>query len=86
LIVPGEENTLDLRGLRLGEALERVERFFDLCVIKHVSPVLLIHGHGTGRLKAGLRENLRDSPYVAAFRPGEGREGGDGVTVVALKL
>ncbi len=85
-ILPGEDNTVDLRGLRLSVALERAERFFDLCVVKHVSPVLVIHGHGTGRLKTGLRQELEDNPYVAAFRPGEGREGGDGVTVVALKL
>ena len=82
----GDENTLDLRGLRLADALERTEQFFDLCVFKHVSPVLLIHGHGTGRLKTGIRTQLIDSPYVAAYRAGEGREGGDGVTVVSLNL
>jgi DNA mismatch repair protein MutS2 len=86
LILPTEENTLDLRGLDLASALERTERFLDLCVVKHISPVLLIHGHGTGRLKSGLREKLGESAYVLAFRPGERREGGDGVTVVALKL
>ena len=84
--VAGEENTLDLRGLRLDEALEQAERFFDLCTVKHISPVLVIHGHGTGRLKAGLRENLQRSPYVSAFRAGERGEGRDGVTVVALNL
>ncbi len=85
-LLPTAENTLDLRGLRLDEALERTERFFDACLMKHVSPVLLIHGHGTGKLKAGLRERLKDSRYVAALRPGEGGEGRDGVTVVALNL
>ncbi len=80
------ENTLDLRGLRLEEALEEAERFLDHCTMKHVSPVMLIHGHGTGRLKIGLREHLQDSRYTAAFRPGEAGEGGDGVTIVALNL
>jgi DNA mismatch repair protein MutS2 len=46
----------------------------------------VIHGHGTGKLKTGLREHLRDSPYVAAYRPGEAGEGRDGVTIVALHL
>jgi DNA mismatch repair protein MutS2 len=81
-----EENTLDLRGQRLEVALDKTEAFCDLGVVKHVSPLLLIHGHGTGKLKAGIREWLTDNRYVAAFRPGEGGEGGDGVTVVALNL
>ena len=81
-----EENTLDVRGLRLEEAVEEAERFFDRCTVKHVSPVMVIHGHGTGRLKAGLRERLQGSPYVTAFRPGREGEGRDGVTIVALNL
>jgi DNA mismatch repair protein MutS2 len=85
-LLPTAENTLDLRGLRLDEALEQAERFFDVCMMKHVSPVMLIHGHGTGKLKAGLRERLKDSRYVAHLRPGEAGEGRDGVTVVALNL
>ena len=81
-----EDNTLDVRGLALEDALEETERFFDLCTMKHVSPVMVIHGHGTGRLKNGLRDQLRGSLYVTAFRPGGEREGRDGVTVVALNL
>jgi len=84
--VPTSENTLDLRGMRLEEAWEQAEPFFDRCVMKHVSPVLLIHGHGTGRLKAGVRARLEGCRYVAGFRPGAKGEGGDGVTVVALNL
>ena len=80
------ENALDVRGLRLEEAVEQAERFFDVCMMKHVSPVILIHGHGTGRLKAGLRERLKTSRYVAALRPGDAGEGRDGVTVLALNL
>lgn len=80
------DNTLDVRGLSLEEALEEAERFFDQCTMKHVSPVMVIHGHGTGRLKSGLRDRLRSSLYVTAFRPGGEGEGRDGVTVVALNL
>ncbi|MBI4083584.1 MAG: Smr/MutS family protein [Candidatus Lambdaproteobacteria bacterium] len=84
--VPSSENSLDLRGMRLEEALEQCDRFFDHCIVKHVSPVLLIHGHGTGRLRAGLRARLKESPYVAELRPGRRGEGSDGVTVVTLSV
>ncbi|MCZ6629460.1 MAG: Smr/MutS family protein [SAR324 cluster bacterium] len=85
-VLPGPENTLDLRGLRLTAALARVEEFCDVSVMKYISPVVLIHGHGTGKLKAGVRDWLGASAYVSGFRPGAGGEGWDGVTVVALNL
>ena len=85
-VLSGRENTLDLRGLRLAVALTRVEEFCDMSVMKYVSPVVLIHGHGTGKLKSGVRDWLKASSYVAGFRPGAGGEGWDGVTVVALNL
>lgn len=84
--LPREDNTLDLRGHRLHDAMEEVDAFFDLCVVKHINPVVIIHGHGTGALKSGLRTKLRDNPYVEAFRAGDKTEGADGVTVVALNL
>ena len=84
--MPTEQNTLDLRGLRVFEALEKTDAFLDHCMVKHITPVVLIHGHGTGRLKQGLREQLSESGYVRALRPGQGGEGRDGVTVVELNV
>jgi dsDNA-specific endonuclease/ATPase MutS2 len=47
---------------------------------------VLIHGHGEGTLKAAVRDALRSNcPYDVRFRAGLDQEGGDGVTIVALK-
>lgn len=77
-------NTLDLRGHRVLEAVDELEKFLDHSTVAHVSPVMIIHGHGTGAVKAAVRDYLRTSSYVDSSRPGEPYEGGDGVTVVEL--
>jgi DNA mismatch repair protein MutS2 len=79
------DNTIDLRGLRQHEALGMAEQFLDRCLGAGRRVAFLIHGHGTGALRDGLRQALRSSSYVARIRPGELREGGDGVTVVWLR-
>ena len=78
-------NTLDLRGQRVDEALARVERFLDDLFGAGEPSAFIVHGHGTGALRAAVREHLADSPYARHFRAGTDTEGGDGVTVVALK-
>lgn len=80
--VPGESNTLDLRGKRVEEALTEVEQFVDQCYRLQLSPLMIIHGHGTGALKAAVRDYLSTCSYEAKSRPGESYEGGDGVTIV----
>ena len=77
--------TLDLRGYRVEEALDEVERYLDQASLANLTPVYIIHGHGTGALKQAVREFLSTSPYVAKFRPGNESEGGDGVCAVDIK-
>lgn len=77
-------STLDLRGYRTEEALDEVESYLDKASLANLTPVYIIHGHGTGALKQAVREFLKTSPYVAKFRPGEDTEGGDGVSVVDI--
>jgi DNA mismatch repair protein MutS2 len=80
-----EADVVDVRGRATEEALDLVVSALDRAALLGAPTVRIIHGHGTGRLKAVLREYLGRSEYVAAFRPGERAEGGDGVTVVQLR-
>ncbi len=76
---------VDLRGKAVDESLEATEAAFDQALLQGISSILVVHGHGTGKLKASLRTYFSESPYVTTFRPGERSEGGDGVTVVELR-
>ena len=76
---------LDLRGRMADEALDATVAALDRAALTGAPLLRIIHGHGTGRLKAVVRDYLKGSPYVAAFRAGERAEGGDGVTVVQLR-
>ena len=78
-------NTLDIRGERVEEALDKLEAYLDKASLANLSPVYIIHGHGTGALKAAVRDFISTSPYVAKYRAGEDTEGGDGVSVIDIK-
>jgi DNA mismatch repair protein MutS2 len=78
------ENTIDLRGVRVEDALERLEAFFDMRMKEGHSRVFILHGHGTGMLKKAIRESAKNNKYVESFRAGEKDEGGDAFTVVEL--
>ena len=75
---------MDLRGLRVDEAVSRVETALNDAALDGVSLVRIIHGKGTGALRRGIREFLADHPLVQAATDGEG-PGGDGVTVAHLR-
>lgn len=79
------QKEIDVRGLYLDDALSEIEKELDFCYRKSYSRVKIIHGHGTGSLKIGIRKYLRNSIYVSAFRPAELNDGGDGVTIVEIK-
>ena len=77
-------NTLDLRGFRVLEAMAILEKFLDDAMRAEEDAVWIIHGHGTGAMKAAVREKLQELPYVADQMPAEPRDGGDGVTVALI--
>lgn len=76
---------VDLRGMTIGEAEVEVDKFLDECVLSGLNEVSLIHGKGTGALRAGLHEYLRHHPHVRKYRLGRFGEGDLGVTIVELK-
>ncbi len=76
--------SLDLRGARVEEALELLDRYIDQAATAEVGRVTVIHGHGSGALRDAVRELLAAHPLVREFRPGERGEGGDGATIVSL--
>ncbi|WP_227765797.1 endonuclease MutS2 [Zhaonella formicivorans] len=78
-------NELDLRGLLVEEALEKVDKYLDDAVLANLPNVYLIHGKGTGALRSAIKEHLLRHPHVKNFRIGDYSEGGTGVTVVQLK-
>ncbi|MBS0184683.1 MAG: endonuclease MutS2 [Nitrospira sp.] len=80
-----EQAVVDVRGQAADEALDQVVAALDRATLDGAPYLRIIHGHGTGRLKSVLREYLKESPYVAEFRPGDRTEGGDGVTVAKLR-
>jgi DNA mismatch repair protein MutS2 len=77
-------NKLDLRGYRVEEALDSLEEFLDKASLINLSPVYVVHGHGTGALKSAVGDFVANSPYVAKYRYGESSEGSDGVTVIDI--
>jgi Mismatch repair ATPase (MutS family) len=75
----------DVRGNTLDEAILAVDMFLDGAMINKLREVNIIHGKGTGVLRAGIHKHLKHHPAVKEFRLGRYGEGEDGVTVVTLK-
>ncbi|NWF53052.1 MAG: endonuclease MutS2 [Nitrospirae bacterium] len=76
---------LNIIGLKVDEALARVEPFLNHAFIQNISEVIIIHGVGTGKLLSAVRDYLKGHPLVKRFRKGELSEGGNGVTFVTMK-
>jgi DNA mismatch repair protein MutS2 len=76
--------SIDVRGLRVDEAVPIVEKAIDDASLAGLESIRIIHGKGTGQLARGIREFLRGYPQVASAKTAPDREGGTGVTVVTL--
>jgi DNA mismatch repair protein MutS2 len=76
---------LDLRGRTVDEAVDEVDRALDGLVVSGGTWLRIIHGKGTGALRAAVSEQLKRDSRVREFRAGEPGEGGTGVTIAVLK-
>jgi len=76
---------LDMRGMRVDEGLAEVEKYLDDACVAGLPMVQLVHGKGTGALRAAVQNLLKEHRRVKTYRLGEQGEGGSGVTVVELK-
>lgn len=75
---------LDLRGMDSVEAICVLDRYLDEAMRSNISPVRIIHGKGTGTLRAAVHQSLRKNRFVKSFRLGVYGEGEDGVTIVEI--
>jgi DNA mismatch repair protein MutS2 len=79
------DNTLDLRGVRVAEAEERIDAFLDRLFGQGESVGFVLHGHGTFALRDRVREHLGSSSYIEHARAAEADEGGAAFTVFWLR-
>ncbi|TQK73802.1 DNA mismatch repair protein MutS2 [Brevibacillus sp. AG162] len=76
---------LDLRGYNVEDSIREIDQFLDDALLAGLHSVSIIHGHGTGVLRKGVHEYLRNHRNVKSFRLGGQGEGGVGATIAELK-
>ncbi|MDJ0797624.1 MAG: endonuclease MutS2 [Calothrix sp. MO_167.B12] len=75
------KNTIDLRGKRVSDA----EIILDRAISEATGPIWIIHGHGTGKLRQGVQEFLRQHPQVRSYEAAPQTDGGTGVTIAHVE-
>ncbi len=79
---PGLE--VSLRGMMVEDALDELERYLEKAYLAGLPFVRIVHGKGTGKLRAAVRDALRGHSYVKSFEEAHPNEGGEGVTVAII--
>ncbi len=76
---------INLIGRTVDEATEELEKYLDRAFLAGLPRVRVIHGHGAGILRRGVREFLKNHPHVAGIAEAPQNEGGMGATLVELR-
>lgn len=84
-LTAASDTRCDLRGLTVEEAIMTVDLFIDNMVMSGLPEVTIIHGKGTGALRAAIQQHLKKHPQVKSYRLGTFGEGENGVTIATLK-
>ena len=79
--IPSE---LDLHHHHIDDALRIIDKYLDTAFVYQKSPIYLIHGHGTGKLRKAIREFLATHPQVESFSSAPPNKWGDAATQVVL--
>lgn len=76
---------IQLLGQTVEEALQTLDKYLDDAVLAGIATVRIVHGKGTGALRAAVSQYLKRDPRVKTFRLGTFGEGDSGVTIAELK-
>ena len=76
---------LDLRGKRYEEALAEVDQYIDAAILAGYPQVTIVHGKGTGALRTGITEFLKNHRSVKSYEFAPQNQGGNGATVVKFQ-
>ncbi|MBO5004845.1 MAG: Smr/MutS family protein [Clostridia bacterium] len=76
---------INVIGQNVEEAIFVIDKYLDDCSLAKISPVRIVHGKGTGKLRQGIHSFLKTHPHVKSYRLGSFGEGEMGVTVVEIK-
>ena len=76
---------INVIGQTIEDACFIIDKYLDDCYIARLSPIRIVHGKGTGKLREGIHIFLKKHPHVESFRLGSFGEGEMGVTIVELK-
>jgi DNA mismatch repair protein MutS2 len=77
---------LDLRGKRVEEAIDELDRYLNDAYMAGLKMVRIVHGKGTGVVRHAVREKLASSPLVRGFEQAPANEGGEGATIALLSV
>ncbi len=76
---------INVIGQNVDDAIYVIDKYLDNCIMSGMSPIRIVHGKGTGKLREGIHQYLKKHSHVKSFRLGTFGEGEMGVTVVELK-